>query len=606
MRQRSMIGGYRIVKKIGAGGMSFVYKAVDADGRDVALKLLHPELAADPRSRERLRREVAMLQRVRGKYVARILDAETDEDEIFLVTELIDGPTLDQDVRDSGRYEGADLVELGQELTAALESIHAQGVLHRDLKPSNVMMGEEGPVLIDFGIAQLGDDLRMTQTGALTHTPGFCDPVVVRGAEPDVDADWWALAAVLAFAATGRAPFGVGNSPAVMHRVLVGDADLPGLSPEVERAFRAALAPRREERIGFSRLMSVVGGAMYDDDAAPTFEPPVTAPTFAPPVAPPSYEPAAGGAFGAGDATEEYGGPGSEGTGEDDAAETIVDAGATRTVPLVGAAGYVGAAYSEAERPASSEPLGREPIDATVPLPVAIQPGARYVGGEPMGEGPSLARTSVFERMSTCEPVPAGPTPPADFGGYDGYRTGPLPAWAARPRKARLQVWAASVVVGLFALVWPVTTAVVVAALVVLLSWLGGAHIDLRERRMRAGGPQPNDVMGAVLRSPLTLMGALGRSAVSVGVGVGIGWLTWTFLPLLGALPEASVQAVGVYAGVVVAWFVGTNANGREGVRYLMEGIAPTGGYRFFWFAITLLVALAAGVVVSEAHTPIV
>ncbi|WP_083200623.1 serine/threonine protein kinase [Trueperella bernardiae] len=607
MRQRAMIGGYRIVKRIGSGGMSFVYQAVDADGRDVALKLLHPELAADPRSRERLRREVAMLQRVRGKYVAQILDAETDEEEIFLVTELIDGPTLDQDVRDSGRYEGADLVELGQELAAALESIHDQGVLHRDLKPSNVMMGEEGPVLIDFGIAQLGDDLRMTQTGALTHTPGFCDPVVVRGGDPDADADWWALAAVLAFAATGQAPFGVGNSPAVMHRVVVGEADLPGLAPEVERAFRAALAPRREERITFAQLMYVLGGASFGDVARTALHPwpgefggagqgwtgeggeagVSAAPSYEPPVAP-AFAPMSAGDETAGD-TVAYGpaGPGGAGAGRAGGGD------ATRPIVGAGSSSYSGG-YSAAQ----------PPVDATAPLPVA-DPTPGTGAGE--GPDPSPARTSVFERMLEPEPAPPVQLPGAVGYGYGyGYPADQLPAWAVPPRKARLQVWVASIVVGLFALVWPVTSAAVMAALIVALSWLGGAQSDLRERRMRNGGPYQNDVMGAVLRSPLTLIGAVARSVVSVGVGAGVGWLTWLFLDFLGALPPASGQAVGVYVGVVVAWFIAPNENGREGVRYLMEGIAPTAGYRLFWIATTLLVALAAGVVVSQTHLQIV
>ncbi|MDK8602016.1 serine/threonine-protein kinase [Trueperella bernardiae] len=615
MRQRAMIGGYRIVKRIGSGGMSFVYQAVDADGRDVALKLLHPELAADPRSRERLRREVAMLQRVRGKYVAQILDAETDEEEIFLVTELIDGPTLDQDVRDSGRYEGADLVELGQELAAALESIHDQGVLHRDLKPSNVMMGEEGPVLIDFGIAQLGDDLRMTQTGALTHTPGFCDPVVVRGGDPDADADWWALAAVLAFAATGQAPFGVGNSPAVMHRVVVGEADLPGLAPEVERAFRAALAPRREERITFAQLMDVLGGASFGDVARTALHPwpgefggagqgwtgeggegwtgeggeagVSAAPSYEPPVAP-AFAPMSAGDETAGD-TVAYGpaGPGGAGAGRAGGGD------ATRPIVGAGSSSYPGG-YSAAQ----------PPVDATAPLPVA-DPTPGTGAGE--GPDPSPARTSVFERMLEPEPAPPVQLPGAVGYGYGyGYPADQLPAWAVPPRKARLQVWVASIVVGLFALVWPVTSAAVMAALIVALSWLGGAQSDLRERRMRNGGPYQNDVIGAVLRSPLTLIGAVARSVVSVGVGAGVGWLTWLFLDFLGALPPASGQAVGVYVGVVVAWFIAPNENGREGVRYLMEGIAPTAGYRLFWIATTLLIALAAGVVVSQAHLQIV
>lgn len=269
MRERSIIGGYQIVKRIGSGGMSTVYEAVDADGREVALKLLHPEVAAEPASRDRLRREVRMLQRVHGPYVAQILDAETEADEVFIVTQLINGPTLDADVRDSGRYEGADLVELGEELAAALRSIHHLGVLHRDLKPSNVMMGSDGPVLIDFGIAQLGEDLRMTRTGSLTHTPGWADPRVIRGAAPDEMADWWALAAVLAYAATGTVPYKAETTPAVMHRVLSGEPRLPGLGVDIETAFRRALDPDGSRRISFEDLVAVIGGSRSLDDAVP-------------------------------------------------------------------------------------------------------------------------------------------------------------------------------------------------------------------------------------------------------------------------------------------------------------------------------------------------
>ncbi|MFP7697303.1 serine/threonine protein kinase [Trueperella sp. LYQ143] len=255
---RESIGGYHLLAQIGAGGMSSVYRACDDAGNLVALKLLHPAIAAQPRARERLRREVAMLQRARGKYVAAVLDAETEDDDIFIVTELIDGPTLEADVFAQGPYLSQDLCELGEELSRALDSIHRVGVLHRDLKPSNVMMGAQGPVLIDFGIAQLGEDVRMTQTGAVTHTPGFCDPRVIRGAAPDEEADWWALAAVLAFAATGHAPFGTGGHPAIMHRVLSGQAALPGLCEPVAQAFRQALHPNVERRIGCAELLDVI------------------------------------------------------------------------------------------------------------------------------------------------------------------------------------------------------------------------------------------------------------------------------------------------------------------------------------------------------------
>lgn len=259
------VGGYRLIKRIGAGGMSTVFEAEDGAGVRVALKLLHPALVVDYSGRERLRREVAMLQKVRGRYVAEVLDAETDADEAFIVTELIDGPTLEQDVVDSGVFEGEDLVELAEHLRQAVEAIHEAGVLHRDLKPSNVMLGPDGPVLIDFGIAQVDEDSRLTVPGSVAHTPGYCDPRVINGANPDEAADWWALAAVLAFAATGRAPFGKGNPQAIMRRVFEGVPDIVGVQGPAAAAFVRALAPDIEDRIGIDELVAVLKTGRFDD-----------------------------------------------------------------------------------------------------------------------------------------------------------------------------------------------------------------------------------------------------------------------------------------------------------------------------------------------------
>lgn len=258
MNEYADIAGYSLVKRIGLGGMSTVYEAIDSAGEHVALKLLHPAIAADPQSRARLRREVSMLQRVQGPYVASLLDAETEDDDVFLVTELVDGPTLEADVKTNGVYAGDELIDLGNELATALNSIHAVGVLHRDLKPSNVMISQRGVVLIDFGIAQLGDDIRMTQEGSLAHTPGYADPRVIRGMSPDEVADWWSLVAVMLFATTGRPPFGRGTNEAIMHRVLEGQPDISGLDDTIANVFRAALHPVEESRISFTELLAAL------------------------------------------------------------------------------------------------------------------------------------------------------------------------------------------------------------------------------------------------------------------------------------------------------------------------------------------------------------
>lgn len=255
---RKEIGGYTLLRRIGAGGMSAVYEAVDGAGVHVALKLLHPGVSADGQARARLRREVAAMQRIKSEYAAEIIDAEFDADEIFLVTELIEGITLEQDVRENGRFTEEDLASLGGQLDAALRSIHRAGVLHRDLKPANVMMRNNRPVLIDFGIAQLGDDSRLTRTGFVAQTPGYCDPRVIRGAAPDEAADRWALAAVLAYAATGSPPFGTGDPQVVLNRVLAGLVQGETGNSTLDEAFRRALSPRLEERLSFAALTEII------------------------------------------------------------------------------------------------------------------------------------------------------------------------------------------------------------------------------------------------------------------------------------------------------------------------------------------------------------
>ncbi len=263
-------GGYRLIERIGTGGMGSVYRALNGDGAWVAVKILHPAISADPQARARLAREVATMRRVHGPGVAELLDAEVDEDDAFVVTELIDGPTLYEDVREYGAYSAAELAGLAHGLRQALESIHAAGVVHRDLKPSNVMMSASGPVLIDFGIAQVAGDARFTQTGLVSGTAGYLDPQALQGEDPSPAGDWWSWAAVLAFAATGRAPFGKGPTGAVISRVYGHEVDLDGLPVSTAQVLRAALSPAVEERPTPAQVVGVLNrcAAGYDDDAA--------------------------------------------------------------------------------------------------------------------------------------------------------------------------------------------------------------------------------------------------------------------------------------------------------------------------------------------------
>ena len=242
------VGGYLIVSRLGAGASGTVYKAVDGEGVAVALKVLHPALAANPDARARLIREVAALQKFSHPAIARVLDAEVDDAEPFIVTELIDGPSLEDEVMGGGPLEIEDVHDLAAQLADALGAVHAAGVIHRDIKPSNIVIAPHGPVLIDFGIAQEIADTRMTSHGFVMGTPGYLSPQMLDGAQPDAASDWWSWAGSLVFAATGRAPFGVRPLDAVLARVRIGKADLTGLGGITASVLGAALAPDVADR----------------------------------------------------------------------------------------------------------------------------------------------------------------------------------------------------------------------------------------------------------------------------------------------------------------------------------------------------------------------
>jgi len=283
----SEVGGYRIVAPLGSGGMGTVYRAVDGGGTVVALKLLHAHIGADPVARDRLRREVAALQRLHHPAVAAILDAEADSTEAFVVTELIEGLTLEEHVRATGALTAAELARLADGLRGALEAVHAAGVVHRDLKPSNVLLTAAGPVLIDFGIAQAAGDPRLTSTNLVVGTPGYLAPELLADAEPSAVTDWWGWAALLAYAATGREPFGTRPMDAVLARSRAGDVDVVGLGPLTAGALRAALDPDPSLRSLPEELVTDLEDAATNGDAPPPTQvlPATYPPAFASPPA---------------------------------------------------------------------------------------------------------------------------------------------------------------------------------------------------------------------------------------------------------------------------------------------------------------------------------
>ncbi|GAA3583556.1 hypothetical protein GCM10022419_076660 [Nonomuraea rosea] len=240
MSKLGKVGPYTLVERLGRGGMGEVYLAYIRRNEHVALKVLH-DLAEDEMSRIRLEREVRALRRVESPYVAKVLDADLSCARPYLVMEHIEGATLLDRVRQNGPLDVSDLVGLAQGIAAALAIIHAAGVVHRDLKPGNIIMGTEGPVLIDFGIAQVLDATRLTMTGTFLGTPGYTAPEIFADEHVDSPADVHAWAATVAFAATGRPTFGRGTAEAQMYAVLNGQADLKGVPVELLPLVRAAL-----------------------------------------------------------------------------------------------------------------------------------------------------------------------------------------------------------------------------------------------------------------------------------------------------------------------------------------------------------------------------
>ena len=236
------LGAYRLLDRIGEGGMGVVYLARDLGHRTVALKVLRSSVAGDPTARRRLAREVETMQRVRSPHVAEVIDADLTGEIPYIVTRFVPGRTLDDLVTECGPLHGPALAALACGLADAMVAVHAAGVVHRDLKPGNVMLVHDTPVVIDFGIAQGPDATRLTMTGMFMGTPGYLAPEVIEGRPSSEASDVHAWGATVGFAATGRPPFGTGSYETIFYRIVNGQADLDGAPVTLLPLVAAALA----------------------------------------------------------------------------------------------------------------------------------------------------------------------------------------------------------------------------------------------------------------------------------------------------------------------------------------------------------------------------
>jgi hypothetical protein len=237
------IGRYRLLGRLGEGGMGRVYLGRTPEGTQAAVKVIRDELAGDTGFRHRFRREVSAATAVAGMFTARVLDADPDGEPPWLATQFVDGPSLREVVTSHGPLDEPSLHRLTLGLAEALSAIHAAGLVHRDLKPANVLLAADGARVIDFGIAHSSGATPLTGTGEMIGTPEYMSPEQVAGTGPPGAAgDVFSMGATLCFAATGRGPFAAGTGAAVLYRVLEAEPDLRGMPDAAADVARRCLA----------------------------------------------------------------------------------------------------------------------------------------------------------------------------------------------------------------------------------------------------------------------------------------------------------------------------------------------------------------------------
>ncbi|MGW0579107.1 serine/threonine-protein kinase, partial [Streptomyces sp. NPDC002920] len=263
-------GHYRLEECLGSGGMGVVHLARATSGMKVAVKVVHARFARDPEFRGRFRQEVAAARRVSGAFTAPVVDADPEAERPWMATLFIPGSTLAEQVKGNGPMGSGELRRLMAGLAEALRDIHRVGVVHRDLKPSNVLLAEDGPKVIDFGISRPKDSELRTETGKLIGTPPFMAPEQFRRPrEVGPAADIFALGSVMVHAATGRGPFDSDSPYVVAYQVVHDEPDLAGVPGNLAPLVRRCLSKEPEDRPTPDELMRELRSvaASYDTQA---------------------------------------------------------------------------------------------------------------------------------------------------------------------------------------------------------------------------------------------------------------------------------------------------------------------------------------------------
>ena len=486
------LGPYRLQDRLGEGGMGVVHLARDPEGRAVAVKVLHPLGSEGVNARRRLAREVETMRRVRSPYVAEVLDADVTGEFPYIVTRFVSGPTLDEMVRTRGPLSGPGLRRLAHGMAEALTAIHAAGVVHRDLKPGNVMLTDDRPIVIDFGIAQTGDATRLTQTGLVMGTPGYLAPEVIEGEPSSPASDVHSWGSTMAFAATGHLPFGGGSYETIFYRIISGRADLSGVPAPLVPLISAALARDPSHRPSASWLSAQ---AVTLDMSAAT------------------------------------------------ASATYNGAPVTETQYPRGA-GFIPAVPSAAPQAAAARGAARGAARAAA-APLAPKQAARAVADllPPVKDPPARKQQQPYQDQAGPW-GPQGPRPAAA-----------APASAARPAARPNTAAGLAIMVALVALtvVLPVAGLLVSLAVITLLRAADRAQSKLAVRRS-VRGPRASDLVVVLVTAPLTVARALLTEALMAPLAIIVGAAAYGLAVVV--THSTNMPRAGAYAiAAVVAWY---------------------------------------------------
>ncbi|MGY4767412.1 serine/threonine protein kinase [Kribbella sp. CWNU-51] len=579
------VGPYRLIRRLGQGGMGVVYLAEGPEHQEVALKVLRPHVAHDPIARARLQREATTLQKVSHPGVAGILDHDLEGDQPYLVTRFVPGRPLDEQVDERGPLTPRKWLPLAGCLAESLQAIHLAGVIHRDLKPGNVMMFNGKPVMIDFGIAQAADDLRLTQTGLVIGTPGYLAPELIEGEMVSESADWWGWAATVTFAATGRRPFGKGPFEAVLHRVHTGQADLDGLDPRLKPLLAAALSPAKGDRPTRDEIMTGLNRYAEGRDALPPRETPTI--TAVPPTIQLHPQTAL--------MTREM--P-SDGPSPTDVAQLVppVLPPMSAFAPIRDKLREAAAAKKAAEpvpvapmHPATYSPAPNAAAPAAMPLPYQGGPVSPYQNPAPY-QSPAPA---PYQQGSAPAPYQQGPSPTP-------YQQ---PGQPVKPEKAPPTGRRTAMVVGLMVALTGLTAlnpglgAALAIILLVIARTVDRTSTALMRRRQLRGRSGRSDGVVAAASSPLQLVTAalitLPCLILPLVMGVVVGGIVTAVAATTYGLDWQPLSAVGFGSAAITALFTAWWGPGGSSLRRGAH-IAARNTFRPHWVSVLLAAVLLA------------